>query len=503
MLDRLAVSNPWWSDPAAIKRDRHLRALESSPFRRSLPIVETLRTDAPLVYTLRGPRQVGKTTAAKLLVRRLLDAGIPPRRVLYYALDLENDPGAIEALVRAGMQAARLSPQPAAGLPTYYFILDEISAVPGWQQAIKWLRDNTAAADAFFLLTGSVASDIRAGAERLPGRRGGESHLDRILLPLSFGEFVAACAPDLPSPPRVLAPADLVRPNEEAADILLGSAFLIGQLDDLLQTYLQSGGYPAAVRDHLTSPDGAVSESTARQLWDMVAGDVSRYRGDPLKALRLIERVSIDLGSAVSYNRLASHLGYAVDTVEDYVRRLGEAFQLLTLHFFDLSTSTVAPKKNIKLYPVDPLLMQLPRAMLRATRQPDISELVEAALALALFRAAELDLMEAFNVPRTLFYWRSDRASSEREVDFLLDPTGARLAFESKYERTIQGHDGATLRRVFGGGTLFTRHELKLPGDEEQPVARIPASLALWLLPPGQAIVGKGPITDPIGSADA
>ncbi|HLW00551.1 MAG TPA: ATP-binding protein [Ktedonobacterales bacterium] len=495
MLDRLAVSNPWWSDSTAISRDRHLRALETSPFRRPLPIVETLRTDAPLVYTLRGPRQVGKTTAAKLLVRHLLEAGIAPRRVMYYALDLEDDPGALEAVVRVGMQTARATPPPAQGLPTFYFIFDEISSVPGWQQAIKWLRDNTPAAEAFFLLTGSVASDIRAGAERLPGRRGGEAHLDRILLPLSFGEFVTACAPDL-APPRVLTPADLVRPAGAAADALLGNAFLTGQLDDWLQRYLQVGGYPAAVRDHLTLPDGAVSESTSRQLWDMVAGDVSRFRGDPLKALRLIERVSIDLGSTVSYNRLATHLGYAVDTVEDYVRRMGEAFQLLTLHFFDLSKGAAAPKKNIKLYPVDPLLMQLPRAMLRSTRLPEVSVLVESVLAMALFRAAEVDLMEAFNVPRTLFYWRSERSSAEREVDFLLEPTDGRLAFESKYEQNVQGFDAATLRRVFGGGTLFTRHELHLPGGAgDDTVARIPAALALWLLPPGQAIVGKGPLT--------
>jgi predicted AAA+ superfamily ATPase len=494
MLDRLAVSNPWWSDPTAIQRDRHLRALETSPFRRPLPIIDTLRTGAPLVYTLRGPRQVGKTTAAKLLVRRLLEAGIAPRRVMYYALDLEGEPGALEAIVRAGMQTARATPGPAQGLPTYYFILDEISAVPGWQQAIKWLRDNTPAAEAFFLLTGSIASDIRAGAERLPGRRGSGAHLDRILLPLSFGEFVTACAPNL-LPPRVLAPANLVCPQGDAVDILAANVFLVGQLDELLQIYLRVGGYPAAVRDHLTQPDGEVSESTIRQLWDMIAGDVSRFRGDPLKALRLIERVSVDLGSSVSYNRLATHLGYAVDTVEDYVRRLGESFQLLTLHFFDLSRGAAAPKKNIKLYPVDPLLMQLPRAMLRSTRVPEAPALVEAVLALALFRAAELDLMEAFNVPRVLYYWRSERASAEREVDFLLDPTGARLAFESKYEHTIQGFDAATLRRVFGGGTLVTRHELHLPtGKGEDTVARIPAALALWLLPPGQAIIGKGPV---------
>ncbi|HEY7357978.1 MAG TPA: hypothetical protein VH590_15975, partial [Ktedonobacterales bacterium] len=142
------------------------------------------------------------------------------------------------------------------------------------------------------------------------------------------------------------------------------------------------------------------------------------------------------------------------------------------------------------------LLMQLPRVMLHSTRLPDASALVEAVLALALFRAVELDLMEAFHVPRRLYYWRSERSSAEREVDFLVDPTGARLAFESKYEQHVQGFDAATLRRVFGRGALFTRQELHVPGGEgDDTVARIPAALALWLLPPGQAIVGKGPLT--------
>lgn len=77
MLDRLRELNPWWTDPQAIRRDRHLRQLEASPFQRPVPLLHQLQLNVPIVYTLRGPRQVGKTTTAKLLIRHLLAQGIP------------------------------------------------------------------------------------------------------------------------------------------------------------------------------------------------------------------------------------------------------------------------------------------------------------------------------------------------------------------------------------------------------------------------------------------
>lgn len=44
------------------------------------------------VYSLRGPRQVGKTTLLKLEIKRLLEAGVPAKNVFYYSFDLESSP---------------------------------------------------------------------------------------------------------------------------------------------------------------------------------------------------------------------------------------------------------------------------------------------------------------------------------------------------------------------------------------------------------------------------
>lgn len=64
------------------RRGRYLRQLEQQPlvYEHDLPFA----LDVDGVYTLRGPRQVGKTTLLKTLVRDLLKRrGVHPRCVMY------------------------------------------------------------------------------------------------------------------------------------------------------------------------------------------------------------------------------------------------------------------------------------------------------------------------------------------------------------------------------------------------------------------------------------
>src|SRR3990172_9551321 len=68
-LATLARQNPWWADPARIRDDFVLAALASQPIRWTPRLLHRFRFDRDRVYTLRGPRQVGKTTSVKVLVR--------------------------------------------------------------------------------------------------------------------------------------------------------------------------------------------------------------------------------------------------------------------------------------------------------------------------------------------------------------------------------------------------------------------------------------------------
>lgn len=55
-------------------------------------IRHTFRYGADVIYSLRGPRQVGKTTLIKLQIREFLTKGISPWNIMYYAFDVDNNP---------------------------------------------------------------------------------------------------------------------------------------------------------------------------------------------------------------------------------------------------------------------------------------------------------------------------------------------------------------------------------------------------------------------------
>jgi hypothetical protein len=62
----------FWKKPKWEQEDRHLSALKAAPFQRGLPPV----TLSPGVTLIRGPRQVGKSTWLKLLLKEQVDAGV-------------------------------------------------------------------------------------------------------------------------------------------------------------------------------------------------------------------------------------------------------------------------------------------------------------------------------------------------------------------------------------------------------------------------------------------
>ena len=136
----------------------------TSPFER--PIVRELldRLDRPpeLIQVISGPRQVGKTTAARDLAARW---GGP---ITYAAADLPLPPG--PEWIRMQWQLARREhPEERPGL----LILDEIQKVAGWSEVVKalWDEDRAAGLRMKVILLGSSALLLSRGAtESLAGR---------------------------------------------------------------------------------------------------------------------------------------------------------------------------------------------------------------------------------------------------------------------------------------------------------------------------------------------
>ncbi len=96
-------------------------------------------------------------------------------------------------------------------------------------------------------------------------------------------------------------------------------------------------------------------------------------------------------------------------------------------------------------------------------------------MAVALFRACEVDLIESFRLPQALCFWRSAR---DREVDFLAGPRPNQVAVEVKYQNRVGAQDTLTIRNALGRGLVLSRHDLHLDG----PVPILPAAVFLALL---------------------
>jgi predicted AAA+ superfamily ATPase len=464
-IERLTEQNPWWADPAAIRADRHLIQAQAASFVWAPPFVKEFDPAAPVVCTLRGPRQVGKTTTIKLLIKNLLHAGGQWPRILYYSLDLERDP---EAIVDVVQQAKAFFPKETG---RWCIFLDEVSSVPDWQRGIKYLRDQTSASDDCFVLTGSSASDIRRGAERLPGRRGPGSRLNRILLPLSFRDFCDVQGiPGVQSPPLGLKELS----QGKSHDVIHETMRYLPDLGRALDAYAQVGGFPRAIDEYLKN--GRVSSETVRILWDVLAGDIDRAALDRLVALALLDRTVRSSGSPISWRGLAEEMGVgSADTAQRYAAILSEAFALLVVHFWDRGRSHIATRKNKKLYPVDPLVGQIPHVVQPGGPQMPSGPKIESIVGVSVYRAEEPEPVEGFSQPRAVFYWRSNQG---REVDFLSGVSKGKIPIEVKFKSSISGRDRLVIRNSFGEGVILSNREL----DLDHPVRTVPAAIFLWLL---------------------
>lgn len=127
---------------------------------------------APIV-AVRGPRQIGKTTAQMHVLQDLLDAGVPPRNILRVQCDeLPGLSGLGEPVLRIvdwyerAVLGKTLNGAARDGERTYLFF-DEVQNLKAWAPQLKFLVD---ASTTQVVVTGSSALRIEQGRDSLAGR---------------------------------------------------------------------------------------------------------------------------------------------------------------------------------------------------------------------------------------------------------------------------------------------------------------------------------------------
>lgn len=166
LVEDLRRQNPWWEGRALPVLPPYHRHLVGQIHRR-------LEWKLAPIVVVRGPRQIGKTTAQLHFIEDILNAGVEGRRILRVPFDdlqeMERFDSPILRMVdwfERTILGGTLNEAARRGSPGF-LLLDEVQNLEGWAPQLKSLVDSSSVQ---VVVTGSSALRIEAGRDSLAGR---------------------------------------------------------------------------------------------------------------------------------------------------------------------------------------------------------------------------------------------------------------------------------------------------------------------------------------------
>lgn len=375
--------------------------------------------EEPGIILVRGPRQYGKSTWLELELRDTVERFGPGSAYflngddLTDADDLEQRIAEVVGLFRPDAATRRL-------------FIDEISAVASWETAVKRLADRGMLKDVLVVTTGSRATDIRRGAERLPGRKGRLSRTDYLFCGVSYKDFHTQFREELG--------------------------------DDTWIAYLLCGGSPVAAGDIWQFE--RIPSYFFEMIRDWVIGEIVRSGRSRQFLIALMRTLYAQAGSRTGYLKLARESGLANNTIaSEYVEQLSDVLAVIPSFHWDADKDVPVQRRPAKFHFIN-LAVALAFAPDRLVCVDDFKRLpnpteakwLEWLVAQELFRRQAILGVED---PETIWHW----SSKEHELDFV---DHARNLYEVKAGRAGP-MDFAWFPRVFPNRRLLVigSHEFR------------------------------------------
>ncbi|MFH1746351.1 MAG: ATP-binding protein [Planctomycetota bacterium] len=405
VLRRIRVENPWWEPPHQIipeYRGYRARAYLDLFY----PLVES--TDVRRAAVLMGPRRVGKTVMLHHAIGRLIDSGVPPRRICYLSVDHPIYNGLrLDELADYCAQASGVD----LGVETAYIFFDEIQYLRNWEVHLKALVDERSQLKC--TASGSAAAALRfRSSESGAGR-----FTDFLLPPLTFHEYLL-----------LLDKLDIItHPDPRHGDDCFGCTD-IDFLNSSFIDYLNFGGYPEAVLSPTIRADPQryiKSDIVDKVLLRDLPG---LYGISDIQELNyLFTTLAFNTAQEISLEELSKNSGVAKNTIKRYIEYLEAAFLIRIVHRIDRNARRFKRANFFKVYLTNPSI----RSALFAPVGPDdeaMGQLTETAV-----------LSQWFHFPGAMHYarWKGG------EVDIVhLNSGGVAWAVEVKWsDRYVQRPD--------------------------------------------------------------
>jgi len=402
---QLLEQNIWWKSADEIDNDIHIKRYLEKNIKWD-PELEKRISLKPFSFNIViGPRQAGKTTAIKIMIKKLLKE-YTPKQIFYFNCDELSSYEDIIKLIRAYLDIRKEE-----GIKNSIIILDEITSPANWTKAIKSIMDKGLLELDIIIATGSNSIRIKREAEYFPGRRGNGK--DVILLPLSFRDFVKVHDPKLIE--KIPAIIDFNNLNN-----ISKAANYLDELNKYLKRYMQIGGFPLAINEEKNNFEAKKAYK------DGIISDILKVGGDVNKAKETIITIISKMPSHFSYNNIGKDIGNSSKTVESYANMFEDLYVSIVLKHVDISSKTFKYGKNKKIALVDPLLFTIFKEWTLSDVKIDESILAES---IAASHIARLDISE-LSIGNNIGYW-----SNGTEVDVVV--RGKRLGFEVKWSESI------------------------------------------------------------------
>ena len=452
-VEDLVRQNPWWTaGEAALKTDQFLQELEKQRF-----VYDFGAEPKGGINVFRGPRQVGKTTWLRCLIKEHLAKTKEPLGVFFYSCDLVQKPAELADILNQYYRQADMS-----GIKNHAILLDEVTSILEWGDALKHLANIRNVKNDLFVITGSSAIDLRKGAERLPGR--GIEGRESEFLPLPFGEYLGLVKN---TQLQKQSPEGFFENGEVRKSLLkdLSMSFLnLGLLNDGLSQYMKTGGFLKAINSISQNRiEEAVFETYAR--W--IESDISKADRNSIFAKQVAAALLSCGSSAFSFSTIAKKTSLQTHvSAGEYVALFEDMMLLNVLNKIDRSKKQAAYRKEKKIYFRDPFIAEVVRKW--TSYNGDISESV------VVEQVVLEHLSRLFGKTRVFFY-----NDGKREVDaIVLTQKNELLPIEVKWSDDLSGSDFEGLYS-FGRGIMLTKSRFEIHKDR---YLVMPVSLFLAVL---------------------
>ena len=253
-----------------------------------------------LVYIVKGPRQVGKSTHILLKIRELLKH-VEAFNILYLHCEAFSSRKELDQALREYLRGTE---------ETVWIFIDEVTHIKDWYVSIKYFKDVGLLDNAIVVITGSSSLDLARASSYLSGRRGKilESNLDRTLLPMSFKETLLTALGSEQLRRFILKNIT----QKTLLSVLSGRIpmelrrILVfwDEISEAFRTYLITGGYPLTIDTYLK--DRRIDHGVYSLFITLVRRDLERYGYDPLKIDQIMGRLIENLTEPVDYETIKS-----------------------------------------------------------------------------------------------------------------------------------------------------------------------------------------------------